>query len=321
MAYGFLLLAFALLAGCVAVMPDAPAGVAAADYSATLDAGWDFDAPAASEAKFRAEAARQPAGSREALEASTQVARTLGLQRRFSEADALLDALEPGLGQAPDRVRVRYLLERGRVRNSSGQPRAAVPFFEQALAASTRDALPGASYYAVDAMHMLGIAAAPDVALEWDRKALAAAQAATDPRTRGWRASLLHNLGWTVFERGDAAQALAYWQQALVLRESQGDTATTRVARWTVARGLRAVGRIDEAWAMQRALADETERAHAPDGYVYEELAELALARGQEAAARPYAAHAHALLKDDAELRASAPARLARLARLGGVAP
>ena len=72
---------------------------------------------------------------------------------------------------------------------------------------------------------------------------------------------------------------------------------------------------------MQRALAAEWQAADAPDGYVYEELAEIALARGDRAAALPWAAKAYALLSHDADLRANDPARLARLAELAGEKP
>ena len=58
------------------------------------------------------------------------------------------------------------------------------------------------------------------------------------------------------------------------------------------------------------------EAASEPDGYVYEELAEIALARGDRAAAQPWAAKAYALLKDDAGLQANEAARLARLAEI-----
>jgi hypothetical protein len=55
---------------------------------------------------------------------------------------------------------------------------------------------------------------------------------------------------------------------------------------------------------------------------VYEELAEIALARGKAAEAAPWAAKAHALLKDDAHLKANEAKRLARLASLAeGNAP
>jgi len=291
------------------------------DYSATLDSLWAYDAPAASAERFAAERARQPAHSREGLEATTQLARALGLQRRFAEADATLDGVEPALEGVPARVRVRYLLERGRVRNSAGEPKRAMPLFQAALDASAADALSGAEFYRIDALHMLGIADVPDRRASWDRQALAAAEAATDARARNWRGSLLHNLGWEAHDGGRYGEALDYWQRALALREASGDVARTRIARWTVARGLRSLGRLDEAWSMQQALAAEGERSGAPDGYVYEELAEIALARGDAAAARPYAAKAYARLRDDADLKATAPARLARLATVAGAAP
>jgi tetratricopeptide (TPR) repeat protein len=126
----------------------------------------------------------------------------------------------------------------------------------------------------------------------------------------------LHNIGWAMHERGDYQAALGYWQDALAEREAAHDAARIRIARWTVARGLRALGRLDEAEAMQRSLAAELDAAHAPDGYVFEELAEIASSRGDRAAARTWAAKALALLQDDAELRANEPARLARLADL-----
>src|SRR4030095_11911770 len=80
------------------------------DFSAELDALWSFDKPAESEARFRTELARYPAGSREALEVTTQIARTQGLRRQFAEANATLDTVAPKLEAAPARVRVRYLL-------------------------------------------------------------------------------------------------------------------------------------------------------------------------------------------------------------------
>ncbi len=286
------------------------------DYSQVLDALWDFNDPAASEVRFRSEAARHPGDSRAAIEASTQVARAQGLQRRFAETDATLDGVERALAAQPPRVRVRYLLERGRRQNSSGHAAKASVWFEQALAASANDELPGASFYRVDALHMLAIAAPPERQLDWHRRALAAAEAAPDARTRGWRGSLLHNLGWTLHDRGEFAGALDYWRQALAAREAAGDVSRTRIARWTVARGLRSLGKLDEAEAMQRALADELDAAKAPDGYVFEELAEIAVARGDRAAAQPWAAKASALLGNDADLQASDPARLARLAEL-----
>jgi tetratricopeptide (TPR) repeat protein len=297
-----------------------PLAHAATDASAPIDALWDFESPATSETRFRAEIARHPAGSLAALEATTQLARAEGLQRRFAEADATLDAVAQQLERHPARLRVRYLLERGRVRNSSGAPADAVPLFQQALAAAERDTAPGAAFYRIDALHMLGIAAPPGERLDWDRKALAAAEAASDPRAQGWRGSLLNNLGWAEHERGRYEAALGYWQRALALLEAAGDVPRTRIAKWTVARGLRSLNRYAEAETIQLALAAETKQPKPDDGYIYEELAELALARGDAAAAARRAREAHALLAQDADFVANEPARLARLATLAGTA-
>ena len=286
------------------------------DYSERLDALWDFEHPAESEARFRAEVERHPARSREASEAATQVARAQGLQRKFTNADRTLDGVQRALDAQPLRVRVRYLLERGRRDNSSQRTTQAVAWFEQALAAAANDTQAGAAYYRVDALHMLAIASPPAQQIEWHRRAIAAAETADDVRTRGWRASLLHNLGWTLHDRGEYAAALDCWRQALAAREAAHDVPRARIARWTVARGLRSLGKLDDAEALQRALADELQAASAPDGYVFEELAEIALARGDRVAAQPWAAKAIALLGEDADLKANDAARLARLAEL-----
>ena len=291
------------------------------DFSATLDALWNFDVPAVSESRFRAELAKHPAGSREARETTTQLARALGLQRKFAAADAALDTLAADIEASPARIRVRYLLERGRIRNSSGKPADAVPLFERAVDAAKTDSASGADFYRVDALHMLGIAAPADRRLRWNLAALSAADASTDERARGWRASLLNNIGWTYHQRGDHDIALGYWRKALAARVASGDAAKTRVAKWTVARGLRSLRRLDEAEKIQRELVAEFEKAGAPDGFVYEELAEIALARDEPAAAKEWAAKAYALLENDIWLAANEKARLDRLARIGGVAP
>ena len=201
---------------CLLFVASACSRAAETDYSQRLDTLWDFANPAASEARFRAEASRWKTGSREASEATTQLGRSLGLQRRFTAADRALDAVKPTLAHVPVRVRVRYLLERGRRDNSSGHRDRAFAWFKEALGATVDDTLPGADYYRVDALHMLAIAAPLAEQRAWNLQALAIADASADTRTRGWRASLLNNVGWTMHERGDDEAALAYWKEALI---------------------------------------------------------------------------------------------------------
>jgi tetratricopeptide (TPR) repeat protein len=303
----------ALVAG--ALLMSAPAR--GTDFSAQLDRRWDYAKPEVSEARFREALRQYPAGSREALEIATQIARAQGLQRKFDAAHATLDKIEADLVRVDTRVRIRGLLERGRLFNSSGSPAKAVPLFRQAAEVATRAGRPGDAFYEVDALHMLGIAAPLQERLDWNLRALEVAERSTDARARGWRASLYHNIGWTYFERGEHASALGYWEKSLAVRESAGDQQRTRIARWTVARGYRALGRLDDAERMQRDLAEENRAAGEEDGYVYEELAELRIARGDAAGAAPLAAKAYALLREDAWLAATEPARLERLAKIG----
>jgi hypothetical protein len=85
-----------------------------------LDDLWDFSDPAGSEVRLRA-AAQESTDAASRAEFQTQVARALGLQERYDEADAILDAIR---ADSPVIV-VRVALERGRLRNSSGDPAAA----------------------------------------------------------------------------------------------------------------------------------------------------------------------------------------------------
>jgi tetratricopeptide (TPR) repeat protein len=299
----------------------APMTPNADDFSAHIDTLWNYDDPATSAQRFREERLHFREHTRQALEIDTQIARTMGLSRQFDDAHRLLDTVEPRLDDVDVRVRVRYLLERGRAFNSSGDKVRALPLFQAAYAQSQASGRPGDAFYTIDALHMLAIASPPDEHIAWNKKALAAADAASDPRARKWRGSLMHNLGWAYFDAGDCATALDYWRRALTFREAAGDVVSIRVAKWTVARGLRAQGNLDEAEAVQLALADDLAKANAPDGYVFEELAEIAVARGDSSAARAWAARALPLLRADADLVANEPERLTRIAQLAGQTP
>ena len=117
---------------------------------ARLDELWDFSDAAGSEALFRG-AAAATADRDERAELETQVARAMGLQDRFADGDRVLDAID---SDAPS-VRTRVALERGRLRNSAGDPGAAVPLF---IAAAEGAASAGLHFLRVDALHMLAIA-------------------------------------------------------------------------------------------------------------------------------------------------------------------
>jgi len=281
---------------------------------AIIDTRWDFDDPAGTERVFRdwLEAESDPAAR---VLLRTQIARTLGLQRRFDEAHALLDELEADLDEAGPLGRVRWLLERGRTLNSSGRKDEARPLFAEAWDVARAI---GADFYAVDAAHMIAIVAPPGEAQMFNERALAAARASADPRARDWEGSLCNNLGWTCHAQGDYQTAMRHFEHALAARRRQGKPGPIRIARWCVGRCQRSLGRLNEALAIQQFLLAEHEAAGSSDGFVHEELGECLLALGRADEARPHLRRAHELLSADPWLAEAEPRRLARLANLAG---
>jgi tetratricopeptide (TPR) repeat protein len=318
------------------------------DFDALWDDDWNFERPAETEQAFLAILLRSakdaPAAYR--LEVLTQIARTQGLQRRFDAAHATLDQVQAALDDldrpADDRPapehealtpRVRYLLERGRVFNSAGEPARARPLFLAAWELATAAGAAGQDRYAVDAAHMLGIVEPAEQGLAWNRRALALAGGSDDPRARSWRGALYNNMGWTYHAAGAYAQALALFEAALVAWQEDGQTHLIALARWAIARTLRSLGRPQEALARQMARLQELQegekgqeeeeeegaRAGTSDGYVHEEIGECLLALGREEEARPHFARAWAVLSQNSWLAATEPERLERLRTLGAV--
>src|SRR5574341_847248 len=92
-----------------------------------FDSLWDYSDPHQTEIRFREILLQVPEQNHAYLELLTQIARAQGLQRKFDRAHQTLDQVERRLGKYASRARVRYLLERGRTLNSSGNPDAARP--------------------------------------------------------------------------------------------------------------------------------------------------------------------------------------------------
>jgi len=173
-----------------------------------LDALWDFSDPIASEAAFRgAISSSDDPVARAVL--GTQLARALGLQARYDEADRVLERIDAPVPA----IRARVALERGRLRNSGGHPADAVGFFENAATIAEAADEP---FLLVDALHMLGIAQ-PERGDAHVAAALAVLDAdpAPDRRTQRWRVSLHNNRGWALFDAGELTAALQEFEQAL----------------------------------------------------------------------------------------------------------
>ncbi|HEY9064155.1 MAG TPA: tetratricopeptide repeat protein [Burkholderiaceae bacterium] len=265
-----------------------------------LAALWDFAKPELSEQRFRA--ALAGASPDDALILQTQIARTHGLRGEFAKAREILRSVEPQLAAASAEVKVRYALELGRSYASPAHPaesqtpearERARGAYQQALDQAKAAQLDG---LAVDALHMFAfVDTAPADQLRWGREALAVVEASNQEAAKRWEASIRNNVGLALHQLGRYDEALAELNAALALRERGSNPQAVREARWMVAWTLRALGRTDEALAIQLRLERENDAAGMRDEYVYEELAELYKRKGDAERAAHYAAlHAQA---------------------------
>lgn len=93
----------------------------------------------------------------------------------------------------------------------------------------------------------------------------------------------------------------------------EGLPARARIARWSIGKMLRLLGRLAEALSVQEQIAATGEA----DGYNAEEIGECLLALGRPTESRIHFARAYELLSQDPWLVRNEPARLARLKGLG----
>lgn len=279
-----------------------------------FDSLWDYSRPDQTEAVFRAVLKQISKNTFTHLELLTQIARAQGLQGEFDKAHRMLNKVKRKLDDGPSRARIRYLLERGRVFNSSKQPDKADPLFEEALsmAKKLRE-----DFYAIDAMHMLAITALPAESLSLNLQAVELAESSFQENARTWLGSLYNNIGWTYHDMGDFEAALKMFEKAEAFRIENGTVERRRVATWCIARTLRSLNRIEESLSKQMALKEEFEAAEETDGYVFEEIGECLLALNRAEEARPYFAKAYEVLSQDDFLAEQEPERITRLKELG----
>jgi tetratricopeptide (TPR) repeat protein len=280
-----------------------------------IDSFWEYSDPAGSEERFRL--ALDSAQGDTRLELLTQLARTFSLRRRFDEAHTVLNEVEGQLGDAGARPQIRYLLERGRTFNSSGEVGRARALFvaawQQAQAERALD-------LAVDAAHMMAItyAGAPE-AVVWNQRGLTIVRAAQDPKARALIPAMLNNCAWDLHELGRFDEALPLFEEAQAEWTARGKPEQIRIAAWSVARCLRSLGRSLEALAIQYALQAEHKAVGIIDGYVYEEIAENLAALDRMDEARPHFRQAYEELAKDVWFVKNEPDRLAGLKTRAGV--
>ena len=205
---------------------------------------WDFDDLEGSERRFEEQLQKEASDAGRA-EVLTQLARVQGLRGEFAAGDKLIDQAE-ALSDGGAAVRARIQLERGRLRNSGGDPFAALALFEAAFQIAEEGSGP---FLAADAAHMAAIASRHRKGkTEWTERGIRIATESPDRDVSYWLGPLYNNLGWEYQDAGEYEAALDAFQCALAARERYPEMpALIQHAKEAVAEALRALGREEEA--------------------------------------------------------------------------
>ncbi len=256
------------------------------------------------------------------LQILSQLALAQALLKKFDEAHKTLDNAEALLTPDYELARVRILLERGRVFQQAGKITEAQDYFERSFELSAKNKL---DFHTVNAAHMIAIVAQKEEdKITWNQRAIDLAMSAKDKRARDWLGSLYNNLGQNYLSKQQFEKALEAFLKALEYRNKEGHVPNIRVAKWSVARALRSLNRVDEALALQLKLLKEYDALTESDnydmpidmfklarGWIYEELAEI-----YQTKTKAFARLAYDDLSNDAMFREVAPKRVDRLKQL-----
>ncbi len=141
---------------------------------------------------------------------------------------------------------------------------------------------------AVDAANMMSIVGDTEKRIEWGLKGIAAAE---EGNLESWLAPLWNNLGWNYDDLGRYDESLNALKKARRYHYKKGNEKSMLIADWSVAHALRMTGQIDSAltWCTRVTIwaKDIYDEEQSPDnaewlGMAYKEMAETALAKGDE---------------------------------------
>lgn len=286
-----------------------------------FDKHWNYNAPEETEKKFRdilpdLKDHKDFEYQSAYLQLQTQIARTLGLQMKFDEAHTLLDEIDPLLNDEFFVAKIRYLLERGRTFRSSQKVEKSKDLFLKAydLAVGYNE-----DNLAIDAAHMMGIIEPFEEAQRWNEIAMEIAENSEDKNAKKWLGSLYNNTAWNYHDNSDFKEALKLFEKNVEWHTNKNSKQELIIAKWSVARALRSLEKIDDAIEMQLDLLDEIEeKGLDDDGYIFEELGELYLIKENIEESKKYFRRAYKLLSKDKWLVEYEKERLDRLKELGG---
>ena len=260
------------------------------------------------------------------LQILSQIALAQAMQQKFALAHQTLNQAQRLLEPQYKLAKVRLLLERGRVYHQSDKLDQALSFFIQSYDLAKLS--PEFDFHTVNAAHMIAIVEKNvEDKIKWNKRAIRLAENSSDQRCHAWLGPLFNNLAQNYLEAERYSEAKQSFEKCKTLAEERGDQIVIRGAVWGIARSLRSLGQLDTALEMQSVLLKEyekiskekvlpTELIRNQRGVVYEELAEIYLAKNNNDKCHEYARLAYDDFSKDSWMKKLYPQRIERMQRL-----
>jgi tetratricopeptide (TPR) repeat protein len=289
-----------------------------------LDSLWNSVNAARSEAAFQA---LLPVASRfegrdrcNLIELLAQIARAQTTQKKISEARVSLDEAEKLLKDlqavCPVSVKIRWLIEKGRLFILERTPSQALVVFENAYMLA-KDS--GEDHFVVEIAQMMAMIDSQKSQLDWIMRGIRIAEDSSQLKARQWLGTLYASLGWKLYDLHKYEKSLEIFQKSLTYLKASGTEREVFVARWSIGKVLRTMKKTEEALEIQKGIIADLGIGGIRDGRFYEELAEClhSLERAEEA--QLYFELAYHELSNDEWTANNQPGKLKRMKELGKV--
>ena len=250
------------------------------------------------------------------------LARSEALQQKFQAARSSLEKAERLLKQEQPTqatsiwisMKIRWLIEKGRLQVLEKTPSQARTYFSEAWTLAINS---GENYFAVEIAQLMAVTEPQKSQQEWLIRGIEIAEKSSHQKTKMLLGPLYSSLGWKFYDLKLLEKSLATFQKALKHHTSFGTGREAFVAQWSIGKVLRALGKVEEALAIQKALLSELGIGGERDGRLYEEVAECLQALRRTTEAQPYFELAYRELSNDEWVTDNQPVKLKRMKDLG----
>jgi tetratricopeptide (TPR) repeat protein len=254
------------------------------------------------------------------VELLIQIARTQTIQRKLSESRKNLEEAEKILNedetlcQAP--VKIRYLLEKGRLYMFEKTPSQSRIVFEKAYNLAKNS---GEDHFVVEVAQMMAMIEPQKSQQDWIVRAIEIAEKSPQEKAKRWLGGLYASLGWKLYDLRRFDACLEIFQKSLSHLKIYGTDREVFVAKWSIGKVLRIMNQTEDALVIQKALLAELGIGGIRDGRLYEELAECLQTLERTTEAQLYFELAYRELSNDVWVADNQPLKLKRMKDLGKV--